>query len=105
MKLNYFALCLTIVCLPACTWVETTKEGSEVMLVKPFNVKDCLKLGTTSATTTYKVGIITREDETVTEELITLAKNRAAELGGDSIVATGPAVEGKMSFDIYQCAE
>jgi hypothetical protein len=105
MKLNYFALCLTIICLPACTWIEPTKEAQQVTLVKEFNVKDCLKLGTTNATTTYKIGIITREDETVTEELITVARNRAAELGGDSIVAKGVAVEGKMSFDIYKCGE
>jgi len=41
----------------------------------------------------------------VTEELVTLAKNRAAEKGGDSIVAKGPASEGEMSFDIYKCGE
>ncbi len=105
MKLNHYALCLAIAILPACTWIETTKEGQEVTLVKPFNVKDCLKLGTTDATVTYKVGIITREDEAVTEDLVVAAKNRAAEMGGDSIVARGPAVEGKMTFDIYKCDE
>ena len=105
MKMNHYALCLAIVCLPACTWVEVTKEAQQVTLVKEFNVKDCLKLGTTSATTTYKIGIIIREDETVTEELITVARNRAAELGGDSIVSKGVAVEGKMSFDVYKCGE
>ena len=105
MKLNYYALCMTIICLPACTWIETTKEGSEVSLVKAFNVKDCLKLGTTNAIVTHKVGIITRENEAVTEELLPVAKNRAAELGGDSIIAKGPVVEGKMSFDIYKCGE
>jgi hypothetical protein len=105
MKLNHTILCLSIICLPACTWVEVTEEGQQVILVKEFNVKDCLKLGTTNATVTYKVGIITREDETVTEELIAVAKNRAAELGGDSIVAKDPAIEGKMSFDVYKCGE
>ena len=103
MKLNHYALCLTIICLPACTWIEATKEGSEVALVKPFNVNSCSKLGTTNVTVTYKIGILTREDETVTEELIIAAKNRAAELDGKSIVAKAPAVEGKMSFDIYKC--
>ncbi|MCK4704822.1 MAG: DUF4156 domain-containing protein [Gammaproteobacteria bacterium] len=105
MKLNHYALCLTIICLPACTWIEPTKEGGEVALVKPFNVNSCSKLGTTNVTVTYKIGILTREDEAVTEELIIAAKNRAAELGGDSIVAKAPAVEGKMSFDVYKCSK
>jgi len=96
---------LTIISLPACTWVEATKDSQQVTLVKDFNVKNCLKLGTTNVIGTYKVGIITREDETVTEELVTIARNRAAELGGDSIVAKGPAIEGKMSFDVYRCGE
>ncbi len=105
MKLNYYALCFAIAILPACTWIEPTKEAQQVTLVKSFNVKDCLKLGTTVAAVTYKVGIITREDDAVTKDLIIAAKNRAAELGGDSIVAKGPAKEGKMSFDIYKCGE
>lgn len=105
MKLNYYALCLAIAILPACTWIEPTKEAQEVILVKDFNVKDCLKLGTTDVTVTYKVGIIIREDEAVTEDLVVAAKNHAAEMGGDSIVARGPVVEGKMTFDIYKCGE
>ncbi len=103
MKFNYYILCLSIICLPACTWVETTKEGQEVALVRPFNVSNCSKLGTTNVSVTHKIGIITRGDEAVTEELVIVAKNIAAERGGDSIVARAPAVEGKMSFDIYKC--
>jgi hypothetical protein len=98
-------LSIVMLCLSACTWVEPTKEGSEVTLVKPFNVKACTKLGTTKAYTKYKVGPVTRSEDQVYEELVTLGRNRAAEMGGDSIVEAGPAVEGVMSFDIYKCAE
>ena len=85
--------------------METTKEGKEVSLVKLFNVSNCSKLGTTNVSVTHKIGIITRGDETVTEELVIVAKNSAAKRGGDSIVANGPVVEGKMSFDIYKCGK
>jgi len=105
MKLSRYALSIVILGLVACTWVEPTKEGSEVLLVKVFNVETCKKLGTTNTFVKHKVGIVTRSDEKVTEELITLAKNRAAEKGGDSIVAKGPANEGSMSFDMYKCGE
>jgi energy-converting hydrogenase Eha subunit A len=103
MKLKHCIICLFIIALPACTMVEPTRESKEVTLVKPSNVVACKLLATTNATVTYKVGIITRDEKAITEELVTLGKNRAAELGGDSIVAKGPAVEGKMSFDIYKC--
>ena len=105
MKFNHAILFLGISCLPACTWVQPTTESKQVTLVKAFNVNACEKLGTTTATVTHKVGIITRGEDTVTEELVTVAKNRAAEMGGDSIVSKGPANEGVMSFDIYKCGE
>ncbi len=105
MKLKPYALCLTVIFLSACTWVEPTKESKDVTLVKSFNVKSCKKLSTTIISVVQKVGIITRDKNTVTEELITLAKNKAASLGGDSIVAHKPAVDGSMTFDIYKCSE
>jgi hypothetical protein len=105
MKLQYYALPLVFICLSACTWIEPTRESSEVTLVKSFNVKACKKLGSTMATVTHKIGPVTRGEETVREELITLAKNRAATMGGDSIVALEPVVDGSMTFDIYKCAE
>ena len=105
MMLNRYVLSIATICLTACTWVEPTKEGSEVVLVKAFNVEVCKKLGTANTSVKHEVGFVTRSEEKVTNELITLAKNRAAEMGGDSIVAKGPASEGSMSFDIYKCGE
>ncbi|MCG6937519.1 MAG: DUF4156 domain-containing protein [Gammaproteobacteria bacterium] len=103
--LSLSVLCLAVSSLAACTWVEPTKESSNVTLVKDFNVKSCKKLSTTTTSVASKIGIIERNDETITDELITLAKNKAAELGGDSIVAKGPATDGSMTFDVYKCGE
>jgi hypothetical protein len=105
MKISGFALSIVISALAACTWVEPTREGSEVLVVKASNVQACKKVGTTTTSVKHKIGIITRSDEKVTEELTTLAKNKAAEMGGDSIVAQGEAVEGSMRFDIYKCGD
>ncbi|MBT8440276.1 MAG: DUF4156 domain-containing protein [Gammaproteobacteria bacterium] len=91
--------------MSACTWVEPTKEGKEVLLVKAFNVQTCQHIGSTTSTVKHAIGPVTRSEEKVTEELITLAKNHAAERGGDSIVAKGPLVNGSMSFDIFRCGE
>jgi hypothetical protein len=105
MKLNALILCLSIICLPACTWIEPTMASKQVTLVKPFNVKECLKLGTFTVTVTTKVGILIRADEAITEDLIASAKNRAGELGADSIIAIESNVKGKMSFESYKCGE
>lgn len=105
MKFHHYVLFLTIICLPACTWVELTPQGGTVSLVKEFNVKSCKKLGTTTATVTDKVGAVARSEDKVLKELTTLAKNRAATMGGDSIVAQPPVVDGSMSFEVYKCAE
>ena len=103
MKIRSYTLLLIILYLPACTWIELTKEGTEVILVKTGNVTNCLKLGITNVTVTHKIGALTRDEDVVSEELIVAGKNNAAKLGGDSIVATSENVEGKMSFDIYKC--
>jgi hypothetical protein len=105
MKLSGFIVLIVISGLAACTWVEPTKEGSEVLVVQAPNVETCKKLGTTKTSVKHKVGVITRSDEKVTEELTILAKNKAAEMGGDSLVAQGEAVEGSMSFGIYKCGD
>jgi len=103
MKIRHFALLMIIIGISACTWIEPTKESLEVILVKPGNISFCDKLGTTHVTVTHKIGILTRDEKAVTEDLITVAKNNAAKKGGDSIVARGENIEGKMSFDIYKC--
>lgn len=103
MKISVITLFIVVSGLTACTWVEPTKESSDVIVVKAFNVETCKKVGTTTASVKHKVGIFTRSEEKVAEELTTLAKNKAAEMGGDSIVAQGEPVDGSMSFDIYQC--
>jgi len=103
MKIRHFALLMIIIGISACTWIEPTKESLNVILVKPGNVSNCQKLGTTHVTVTHKIGVLTRDEKAVTEDLITVAKNNAAKKGGDSIVARGENIEGKMSFDIYKC--
>jgi len=86
-----------------CTWVDPVAGASRVTLVMPEHVSQCKPLGTTVSQVKDKVGIIHRSEAKVTEELLTLAKNSAVELGGDTLVAeTGPA-DGTQKFKIYKC--
>ncbi|BBN59749.1 DUF4156 domain-containing protein [Hydrogenovibrio marinus] len=102
-RLLFSAVVAAVVSLSACSFVQTTKEGAQVTLVKEFNVKDCKKLGSTTTSVADKIGIIKRDPETMQKELADLARNTAAKMGGDSIVATSPLKDGTMTFDIYKC--
>ena len=105
ITLFHYFLCIIMLWLSGCTWVEPTKEAGEVLLVKAHNVQSCQRLGSTTATVKHEIGPVSRSDEKVRNELVTLAKNHAAVMGGDSIVATGPADGGSMNFDVYKCGD
>lgn len=89
--------------MAGCTFVKTTDDGENVALVKPMHVQKCKKLGSTTSQVKDSVAFIARRDKDVTLELVNLAKNEAAKMGGDTITAKGEAVEGRQAFDIYNC--
>jgi hypothetical protein len=91
--------------LSACTWVKPTEAGKKVTLVKAFNVKNCKNIGTTTSSVKAQLGSIERSPDKVRQELIALAQNQAADLGGDSIVALTDVEEGSMEFGIYRCSQ
>jgi hypothetical protein len=49
------------------------------------------------------VAAIQRSPGTVREELEGLARNEAARLGGDRIVALGPVNDGARTYAVYDC--
>ena len=92
--------------LSSCTWVEPTKESDAVAVVTDVvKVEGCKKLLSTTSSVLDKVGFIDRTESLMVDELTTMAKNKAAALGGDTIIAKGPVKDGSMSFDIFKCGE
>lgn len=105
---RYFGKSVTIIFLggliaSGCTWVDPIAGASTITLVQPSHVVNCKSIGTTVSQVADKVGFINRSDDKVTEELLTLAKNSAVELGGDTLVAEGGPSEGTQKFRIYNC--
>lgn len=100
------ACCLLCVALlpSACVWVPLTSGGEQVRMLAPAEVEHCRKLGSTTSQTTDHVLIFARIDRTVNEEVRSLARNEAAEMGGDVIVPRGPLEQGRQSFDVYRCS-
>ncbi|MFQ5755327.1 MAG: DUF4156 domain-containing protein [Acidiferrobacterales bacterium] len=85
-------------------WVKLTPAGEKVRVLESKEVTTCKKLGktTVSLKDNYVLGI-KRGEKKVKKELAILGRNSAADIGGDTIVATTEPSEGKQSFAVYKC--
>lgn len=95
------SICIT----SACTWVSPGVGTENIALVKPAHVEQCKLVGTANAGVKHKIIGLKRKSAKVADELINLAKNEAFDLGGDTIVAKGKAIDGKQAFSVYKCAK
>lgn len=90
--------------LSGCTFVELAPHADEVLVLKPHQVRECEQLRRSTSQVLDKVGFINRNREKMAEELQTLARNTAAELGGNAVVADSDIEPGgKQRFIIYNC--
>ena len=90
--------------LAACNWVDVSSEGQSVRLLTQEQAASCNRIGTTTSTTTSSILIVQRGSETVQNELIDLARNEAALMGGNAIVASSTVQDGRQSFVVYVCS-
>jgi hypothetical protein len=86
-----------------CSWVKTTPGGEQVREATAAEVSGCQDVGVAVASTQAKAAGIPRDKDVIRDEQVTLARNRAAQIGGDTIVPNGPSSEGKQSFIVYKC--
>lgn len=101
---HLFTACLLVAATNACTWVEPDVSAGQVSVIAAGNTPaNCQRLGVTSSLVRDRVGIFSRSDERVAEELLTLAKNAAVEMGGNSIQPVTEVVDGEQKFGIFLC--
>ena len=86
-----------------CAWVSPNVDSQWVALVKPQAALACKQIGETTSKTLTKVVLVGRSLEKQQNELITLAKNQAAVMSGDTIVAKGEVKDGEQTFKVYDC--
>ena len=92
-----------------CTWVPLTPGGEAVQSIAGASaisseIAGCKEKGAVNAQTRTKIGIFARSEKKIAEELESLARNNAAEMGANKIVAEGPpSVEGRQRFTAYSC--
>ena len=96
-------VCAIVLPMLSCTWVPLTDEGQNVRVLQADATADCKKVGKIGSKTADRVVIFARSDQKVREELESLARNEASDLGGDAIVPIATATDGRQSFDVYRC--
>lgn len=101
-KLAGFA---TAFLLTACAsnWVQLTPDGEQVRLALPVDVQNCRRIGTSSASALNRIGPMQRGGERLQQELVTLARNEAADMGGNRVVAESTIIDGRQTFGVFSC--
>jgi hypothetical protein len=85
-------------------WVKPNEAGAKVRVALSLDdVAACARVGAATATTADRVLGLPRVNDVVVGELTALAQNRAAEMGGDTVVADGSVSHGTQSFSVYRC--
>lgn len=101
--MKFFLVLLVCVGLGACAWIKPTARSETVQLATDADIVNCVKKGITSSKTIGRIIFIPRNREKVFNELVTLAKNEAAVMQGDTVVANGKPQGGALDFVVYRC--
>lgn len=104
MKTSISIIAATIL-LSACSGINLTDEGKKVRVLEPSEVSSCRELGKTNTSVTAAVAGIDRPDDTIAEELRTMARNGAARMQGDTIVPLTVVEAGQQTFVVYKCID
>lgn len=91
--------------LAGCAWVQLTEEAESVRVASADRVADCRRIGETTVSVRDRIAAVQRSPGKVADELERLARNEAAELGGDRVVALGPVRDGRRSYAVFDCRE
>ncbi|RLA05639.1 MAG: hypothetical protein DRQ59_15910 [Gammaproteobacteria bacterium] len=88
-----------------CAAPKLNTGGTKVRVLTPEEVTSCRELGKTTSSVMNSVVGIDRAEESIAEELETLSRNSAANLGGDTIVPLTVVENGQRTFLVYKCID
>jgi len=83
--------------------VKATPEGENVTVSQAAGTENCLRKGEVESVLKSRVAGVERNATKVAGELETLARNEAARMGGDTIVAESNVRNGKQTYGVYRC--
>ena len=88
-----------------CTWVKTTPDGEKVRVLEKTEVSSCKRIGKTIVTGKASLAGIDRNQTKIAREFSTLARNGAAEIGGDTVVPIADIEGDSQVFAVYKCVD
>ena len=88
-----------------CATPKLSTGGDKIRVLSPDEVSTCRELGKTTASVLNKVVGINRPLESIEEELETLSRNSASNMGGDTIVPLTVVEDGQRTFQVYKCID
>lgn len=91
--------------LSSCATVPLTEGGKKIRVLAPDEVSSCKKLGKSNTSVTATALGMDRPPETIAQELASIARNSASNMGGDTIVPLTVIAEGRQTFVIYKCID
>jgi len=101
--LKNLGLITLLLAVAACTWVRPEAGAEDVLVLPESRVSDCERLGSVEVSVLARVAGMDRHEEEVESDLRVLARNHAAERGGDTVAPLSEIKEGKQRYGIYSC--
>jgi hypothetical protein len=98
-------LAATALALSACTFVKMGPGADRVRVLRADqDVSHCQKRGEVEVSVKDRLGPYERDEIRVIDELETLARNEAPDLGADTIQPMGPPKDGEQRFRALRCS-
>ena len=92
-----------VTCSCASQMVYVLPGAERVSTAEAKQVTGCVSMGKVTTSVLSKVWFISRSTVDVEENLLQMARNAAAEDGGDTLVRGESSVFGKRTFAMYKC--
>jgi len=102
MKTTLIMLAAAI--MTGCTWVKASHDAAaQVRVLNHQHIEACQQLGRTTVSVLDSIAFVPRSKAQVKKELEILARDSAAEIDGDSVVAISKIIDGEQVYNIYRC--
>ncbi len=102
MRVAFFAV--VAIALSSCSWVRLNEGAGGVrVLDSGASVSGCQYKGEISTSVTNRLAGLERNSIKVADELETLARNEAAQLGANTLRPESEPVAGEQRFTAYVC--
>ena len=100
---NFLLAAIAATALSSCTWVQLTAQGEGVSLAGVDRIGNCDRIGRATSKTLGSIVTVERGGGRLQEELLTLARNEAGRMGGNTVIPESLIDNGQQDFGVYNC--